>query len=508
MTDVLAAPPADAAAGDAPEHHAVLVVGSGFGGIGAAVKLLEAGHDDLVVLERGQQVGGTWRDNTYPGCACDVPTALYSFSFAPNPDWSRTFGPQAEIQRYLLRVADERGVTARTRFGHDLRDATWDEAEQRWRVTTSAGAFTCDVLVMATGALSQPSVPQLPGLERFEGTVFHSAQWDHDHDLAGERVAVVGTGASAIQFVPAIQPTVARLHLFQRTAPWVLPRRDREIPAWRRRLYRTVPAAQRAARALTYWPREVGLLAFTRRPQLLDAAAKQGRANIAKSITDPALRDLLTPRFQPGCKRVLLSDDYYPALAQPNVEVLGTGVVEVRERSVVGADGSEREVDTIIFGTGFKVTDNPVWGLVHGRDGRSLADQVDAAEGAYAGSEVAGFPNLFLLAGPNTGIGHTSLVYMIEAQLALLVGALEHLRTTGAATFEPTLEAQRAWDEEVQRKMVGTVWTAGGCDSWYLDRHGRNLTLWPDFTFRFKRRTRRFDPAAHRVEPRRARVSA
>jgi cation diffusion facilitator CzcD-associated flavoprotein CzcO len=482
------------------ERTETAIVGSGFSGMAMAARLKRAGRDDFVILERAREVGGTWRDNTYPGCACDVPSHLYSFSFAPNPDWSSTFSPQPEIGAYLRRVADDEGLRPHIRFGHEVEDAAWDPQARVWRLTTSAGKLVARHLVAAAGPLSEPKLPDVPGLRDFKGRVFHSASWDHDHDLSGERVAVVGTGASSIQFVPEIQPRVGKLHLFQRTAPWVLPRRDRPLTRVERAVYRRFPAAQRAMRTAIFWAREAFAI-----PILRAGLAKHTRAigmkHLKHQVPEPELRRKLTPAYAPGCKRILISNDYYPALRQDNVEVLDEGVVEVREHSVVGADGSEREVDTIIFGTGFHVTDLPIADRLRDGTGRTLAERWDGSLSALRGTTVAGFPNLFILLGPNTGLGHNSVVFMAECQADYVLRALAWLDRADAAAIDATPAAEHAWNEEMQRRMEGTVWTAGGCESWYIDAKGRNTTLWPDFSFRFRRALADLDEAEYRLIP-------
>lgn len=486
----------------------VAIIGSGFGGLGTAIRLRQEGIRDFVVLERADDVGGTWRDNTYPGCACDVQSHLYSFSFAPNPEWSRSFSRQPEIQAYLRRCAEEHGVLPHVRFGHEVRAAAWDEEAQRWRLDTAGGPVTAQLLVMASGALSDPVVPDFPGLGRFRGAAFHSSRWDHGCDLRGKRVAVVGTGASAIQFVPEIQPGVAELHLYQRTPPWILPRHDRRLGALEHGLFRRVPLAQRLARGAVYLLREGLVLAF-RNPRAMRLAQRVALRHLRRSVPDPALRAKLTPEWTLGCKRVLLSSEYLPALVQPNVEVVTEGIAEVREHSVVTADGVERPTDAIVFGTGFRPTDPPLAPHVRGRGGRTLTEAWAGSPRAHLGTTVAGFPNLFLLLGPNTGLGHTSVVYMIEAQIEHFMGAVRHMRRHGVAALEPRPEAQAAFVAEVDARMEGTVWTAGGCRSWYLDATGRNSALWPDFTWRFRRRAARFDPGEYRATPaHRARPSA
>ena len=488
----------------------VAIVGSGFAGLCMAIRLKQAGIDDFAVLERAEDVGGTWRDNSYPGCACDVPSHLYSFSFAPNPEWTSTFSPQPEIRDYLKRCAERYGVMEHVRFGHEVRDAAWDEDAQRWRIETSAGDLEAQALVLGTGPLSDAAIPDLPGLERFEGTTFHSATWDHDHALEGERVAVVGTGASAIQFVPKIAPRVGRLHVFQRTAPWIMPRPDRPLKGWERRLYRVLPAAQLLMRAGIYWARESFVFGF-RNPRIMRRAERLALRHLQRQVRDPQLRRKLTPSYRMGCKRVLISNDYLPALGRGNVEVVTDAIREVRPRSIVTADGTEREVDTIIFGTGFHVTDMPAAERVRGRDGRTLAEHWQGSPQAHMGSMVAGYPNLFFLVGPNTGLGHNSIVFMIESQVNYVLDALALMRARGAAELDVRPEAQAAYNARIQEQMRGTVWTSGGCASWYLDANGRNTTLWPTFTWPFRTRTRRLEPAEYELRaprPARERVAA
>lgn len=468
----------------------VAIVGSGFAGLGMAIRLLRARIDDFVILERAMDVGGTWRDNSYPGCACDVESHLYSFSFALNPDWSRRFAPQPEIQLYLQRCAEHYGIMPHIRFGHEVTAAGWDDAAQEWIVETTAGAVRASVLVLGNGPLSDPVIPDLPGLGSFEGPVFHSAAWRHDVDLTGRDVAVIGTGASAIQFVPEIQPRVRQLRLFQRTPPWVLPRHDRPIPPARRRLYRILPPAQRLARAVIYLRRELFLVLF-RHPRLMTRGEAIARRGLRKWISDPVKRDQLTPRYTMGCKRVLLSDDYLPAIARPNVQVVASPLREVRPRAIVDAGGVEHPADVIIFGTGFRPTDPPLAPVVRGRDGRTLAEAWQGSPKAYLGTSVAGFPNLFILLGPNTGLGHSSVVLMIEAQIAQVMLVLREMARRRVRSLEPSVAAETSYVADVERRMRGTVWVAGHCRSWYLDRTGRNSSLWPDFTWRFRRRLRR-----------------
>jgi cation diffusion facilitator CzcD-associated flavoprotein CzcO len=476
----------------------IAIIGTGFGGLGAAIRLKQEGIDDFVVLERSHDVGGTWRDNTYPGCACDVESHLYSFSFALEPGWSYRFSRQEEIWRYLQRCAREFGIERHIRFDHEVLGAAWDEDAARWRIETSHGPLIARVLVMATGPLSETIVPDLPGLRSFEGRAFHSARWDHTFDLTGQRVAVIGTGASAIQFIPAIQPKVARLYVFQRTAPWVVPRPDAPIPAWRRTLYRRVPFVQRSVRLLVYLYREWSVVLF-RHPAAMRYFQRAAERHLQRSVPDPTLRAKLTPAYTIGCKRILLSNDYYPALTKPNVEVITAGVSAVHGHAIVDGSRVERPVDAIVFGTGFRPTDPPLAARVRGRGGRSMAEVWQGSPKAHRGTTLSGFPNLFMLLGPNTGLGHNSVVYMTEAQIAHLTGALRHMRRRGLDAIEPTAEAQQRYVAAIDRRMQGTVWVSGGCRSWYLDATGRNSTLWPDSSWSFHRQVSRFRPEEYQA---------
>lgn len=469
----------------------VAIIGAGFTGIGAAIRLQQRGITDVVLLERAEALGGTWRDNHYPGCACDVPSRLYSFSFAQNPGWSRKYSGQAEIQRYLCGVADAHGITPRMRFGHALQSARWDDRIQRWLIVTAAGAFRARVLVMATGALSDPAWPAIPGRDDFAGPAFHSAQWQHDVALAGKRVAVIGTGASAIQFVPAIQPQVGALTVFQRTPPWIVPRHDRAVPALAQSLFRAVPGLQSFVRGLSYLAHEITFLPFRHR-RIRQVTRHLALRHLAAQVADPVLRARLTPSYDMGCKRVLVSDDFYPALTKPNVR-LETNVIErIVPSGVRTQDGTVHEADVLIFGTGFRPTDPPLAPYITGRDGRTLADAWRETFTAYASTTVHGFPNLFVIPGPNAGLGHSSMIYMIESQIAHLTAALDQMQRHALGALEPTRAAQEAWTREVDARMRHMVWVEGGCASWYLDRTGRNSTLWPGFTFAFRRAVAHF----------------
>ena len=484
-----------------PGHVRVAIIGAGFGGLGAGIALRRSGLTDFVILERAAAVGGTWRDNTYPGCACDVPSHLYSFSYAPNPAWPHTFSRQPEIWRYLDDVSERTAVRGHIRFGTEVIQARWDADQAHWALQTSQGDLTADVLVSAAGALSEPSLPGIPGLESFPGEIFHSARWRQDCDLAGRRVAVVGTGASAIQIVPAIQPRAGHLALFQRTPAWILPRRDRRISAAERWLYRRVPVTQRLARTALHVSREALVGAFVRHPARLRAAQRIAQAHLAKTVPDPALRAALTPDYVMGCKRILLSSDYYPALSQRNAELIASGLAKVAGSTLTAQDGSAVEADVIIFATGFHTTDMPVAARIYGSGGVTLAQAWDGDMRALRGTTVAGFPNLCLVIGPNTGLGHNSMIHIVEAQARYIVSYLQTLDQLGAAALDVRADAQQRWCADIERRMASTVWSTGGCVSWYLNAAGRNVTLWPGSIRQFRRATSSLDLGEYDVIP-------
>ncbi|MFC4127738.1 flavin-containing monooxygenase [Nocardia rhizosphaerae] len=480
------------------EHSPIVVLGAGFGGIGLTIKLREAGFDDIVVLERADDIGGTWRANTYPGCACDVPSQLYSYSFAPNPAWSRTYATQPEILAYLRSVAARHDVLRHVRLNTELLEARWDEAAEVWRLRTTRGELTADYFLCAAGVFAEAKYPSPPGLDTFTGTTFHSLHWDHDHDLTGKRVAVIGTGASAVQFVPRIQPKVASLTVFQRSAPWIVPRLDRPTLGVERFALRRLPLARKAVRGTWYSLIEgFGLVGFVdnrfRHPYEL-----LGRLQLHRQIRDPRLRATLTPDYMIGCKRAIFSDTYLPALDQDNVEVVTDGIAEIGPHSIRTGAGVEIPVDTIIFGTGF--TSAPaVFDRIVGRDGQSVADLQTVRPRTYLGTAVAGFPNFFCTLGPFGAAGNQSAVYMIEAQIAYVVDALRTLRAAGKHRVEVRARAQAEFVEEMRRRSADTVWLTGGCDSYYTTADGGNAGLYPGWSFEYRRRTRRFDIDAYEV---------
>ncbi|NMN95393.1 flavin-containing monooxygenase [Antrihabitans stalactiti] len=480
-----------------PGHFDVVIIGAGISGIGAAIKLREQGITNIAILEKGDEVGGTWRDNTYPGCACDVPSALYSYSFAPNPEWTRLFAGQGEIREYIAKTAEHHGIPSIVSLNTEVICGQWNPTTSQWNVQTNRGDFTANAVVAAAGPWNEPLIPKIPGLESFTGEVFHSSRWNHDYDLRGKRVAVVGTGASAVQFVPAIQPEVEKLFLYQRTAQWVLPKPDHHVPGVERWVMRSVPGAMKALRRFEYSLME-GLGVGFRNPWLLRVVQQIGRAQLLAQVRDGELRKALTPDYVLGCKRLLMSNTYYPALTQPNVEVHPNAVAAVKGNVVVGADGREREVDAIIFGTGFHILDMPIGSRVFDGDGRSLEDHWKGSPQAYLGTSIAGFPNAFVLLGPALGTGHTSAFMILEAQLRYLVKAIEHSKSNDWAPTSPRKEVQDAFNAEVQQALGSTVYNSGGCDSYFLDVNGRNSFNWPWSTGRMRQRLDDFDPAAYR----------
>lgn len=479
----------------------VVIVGAGFAGLGAAIQLRSRGVTDLLILERNHDVGGTWHDNTYPGCQCDVQSNLYSFSFALNPEWSRTYSPQPEIRAYLQKVADDFNVRKDIRFGCHVEAITWDAAEHVWRLTTSQGALSARVLIAAHGAFSEPTKPELSGLDEFQGDLLHSARWNHKVSLEGRRVGVIGTGASAIQIVPAIQPVVQSLKVYQRTPPWVVPRFDGRNASWKMSMYRHVPFLQRGVRWAQYLGRELLVPSLVYSPMLARWVEKWARMHLKRQVANAELRAQLTPQYRIGCKRILLSNEYYPALQQPNTELITQGVERVTRTGIRTSDGREHELDALVLATGFRVANHPMTGRIRGRSGATLEAAWRNGAASYLGITVPDFPNFFLLSGPNSGIGHTSLVFMIEAQIRYTVQAIQWLLQHPAGVLEVRQADCDAFVNEMQRRSTSTTWGAGSCNSWYLDEHGRNTTVWPGFTFEYWWRTRRFSPTQYNTAP-------
>jgi cation diffusion facilitator CzcD-associated flavoprotein CzcO len=485
-----------------PLRTDVAIVGSGYSGLCVAIRMKLAGLQDFVMLEQAATLGGTWRDNHYPGAACDIASNLYSFSFEPNPNWTRVYPQQPELKAYIEHCAAKYELGPHLHCDAAVTEARYDEAARAWRITVNGDTVvTARVLVSATGGLSRPAFPPLPGLEDFAGPVFHSARWRDDVALEGKRIAVVGTGASAIQFVPEIADRAARLTLFQRTAPWIIPKPDRALTAPERRRLRRHPAWQRLLRAADYTVRESRALFFTRWPQLLERAQRRVLRSMHRQVADASLRRQLTPHYVLGCKRILLSNDFYRTVQKPQVQVVTAKIDHVRVDGIATADGEFHPADVLILATGFETgritTPFPVFGL-----GAIALEQAWAAgPQAYLGTTVAGYPNLFLMTGPNTGLGHNSMIYIIESQTRYVLDALQTMQRRGLGAVDVDAEVQARYNAEIQTRMRRTVWSTGGCKSWYLSPDGRNTTLWPDFTFRFRRRTRRFDLERYRTWP-------
>jgi cation diffusion facilitator CzcD-associated flavoprotein CzcO len=475
----------------------IAVVGGGFGGVGAAVMLRRAGYDDVTVFEKGDRVGGVWNHNTYPGAACDVPSHLYEFSFEPNPRWSRRYAPQAEIQRYVEDVARRNGVLDRVRTNTEVTGARWDAETGRWTLDTAAGPHQADIMLTACGQLSTPSVPPIAGLESFDGPAFHTAEWRHDVELAGKRVAVVGTGCSAIQVVPAIQPEVEHLDVYQRSPGWTLPKMDHVYSPRAQRLFERLPALQRADRKLIFRAMDVLAEGMTKRPWMLRPARAAARRNISKAISDPELRRKLTPTDEIGCKRVMLTDEWYPALTKPNVELITDSIDEVTPAGI-RSGGVERAADAIVLATGFKSHGFVAPMEIAGAGGRLLSDEWQEVPRAYLGLSVPGFPNMFLIYGPNTNGGTGSVIDTIEAGTNHVIAALEERARAGARTIEVRRPAAEAFDRELRAALGKTVWHSG-CTNWYVDENGHDPSQWPWRWAIYSKRTAELDPGAYEL---------
>jgi cation diffusion facilitator CzcD-associated flavoprotein CzcO len=476
----------------------IAVVGGGFAGVGAVVMLRRAGYDDVTVFEKGERVGGVWHHNTYPGAACDVPSHLYEFSFAPNPRWSRRYAPQDEIQAYLEGVARRHGVLDRIRTGTEVQSASWDEERAKWVLQTSAGEHQADVLLTACGQLSVPSVPPLAGLDSFEGPVFHTAQWRHDVDLAGKRVAVIGTGCSAIQVVPAIQPKVQSVAVYQRSPGWTIPKMDYAYSERAKRLFERFPIVQRADRAAVFGFMELGAAGMTNRRWLLAPFRALARWNISRAKLDPELRAKVTPRDEVGCKRVMLTDEWYPTLAKPNVELVTDRVAEITPTGVRAADGTERRADVLILATGFRTHGFVAPMHVTGAGGRTLADAWSPTPRAYLGLSVPGFPNMFLMYGPNTNGGTGSVIYTIEASVNHVIAALRQLEQARARRIELNAARLDAFDRELRAALSTSVWHTG-CTSWYVDDDGNDPNQWPWLWSTYRKRAETIEPGVYEL---------
>lgn len=486
------------ASSSGPGSPSIAIVGAGFGGIGAAILLRRAGYRDVTVFERGEQVGGVWHFNSYPGIACDVPSHLYEFSFAPNPNWSRRYAPGSEIQAYVEDVARREGVLDLVRLGTEVTGAGFDEQSRRWKLQTSAGEHEADVLVTACGQLSEPSIPPIPGADDFAGPAFHTARWRHDVDLNGKRVAVVGTGCSTIQVAPSIQPQVAHLDIYQRSPGWTIPKMDHAYGPRARRMFARVPALQRLDRSLTFGFFELGAAAMTGKRWLLAPFRAVGRRQINSAIKDPVLRDKVTPRDEIGCKRIMLTDHWYPTLTRPNVDLITDRIERITADGVQTADGRTRAADVLIYGTGFESHSFVAPMEITGRGGRTLEEAWQGVPKAYLGITVSGFPNMFLMYGPNTNGGTGSVIYTVEAAAQHVIAALRELERTRARTIELRAQAGEQFDRELRAALAGSVWHTG-CTSWYVDEDGNDPSQWPWLWSTYRRRTANLDPSAYEL---------
>ena len=475
------------------------VVGAGFGGVGMGIRLRQEGIEDFTIFERGDTVGGVWRANTYPGAACDVPSHLYSFSFAHGSNWSRRYAPQPEILDYLEEVTDRYGVRPHMRFQEEATEARFDPDRGKWALRTDTGeTHEFDLLVTACGQLTRPATPHVEGLDEFQGKVFHSAEWDHSHDLTGSRVAVFGTGASAIQFVPRIAPLVDELTIYQRTAPWIIPKTDREYPEWERKVFERFPARVNASRAGLFAAFELGTYGFTGKHWVIKPLGKLADIYRERELPDAELRALATPDYEIGCKRVLITSDWYSTLRRENVELVGGSPGRVTASGVVGPDGVERETDTIIWGTGFETTRFTSPLDIYGPEGHEIGEVWGDRPEAYLGMTVSGFPNLFILYGPNTNHGSGSGPYALECGFNYIVDAIRRMREQDLRWIDLKPETQAAWREEIDRRNRGTIWVNGGCSSWYV-HNGHNTNNWPGPWLEYHRRTRRINPGDYRA---------
>lgn len=483
----------DPAWSEARGRFPIVIIGAGFSGLCMAIALKRAGIDSFVLLEKASDLGGVWRENTYPGACCDMPALLYSYSFEPNPRWSRYNAPQREILSYIRHCAAKYGIERHIRYGTRVERARFDAASGSWLVHTDAGAapLRARALVVGNGTFHLPRLPEIPGRETFRGTAFHSAQWDHGCELAGKRVAVVGTAASALQFVPEIAPRVAQLQVYQRTPQWILPSPDRPTTARERAAFARFPWLMRLARALIYWRFEARVLAMKVEPRLMRYVERKAQAHLRATVADPALRRKLTPDYRMGCIRILFSDAYYPALARPNVELVTDPIAAITPRGVRTADGREREVDVIVYATGFRTTHNLTELHLAGPDGRELGPTFRQNAESYLGITVSGFPNLYLMRGPNTAVGFSSSIFMMEAQAHYILACVETLRATGARAMDVRPEAQAAFTRALHAEFRGSVW-GSGCRSFHVDEQsGRNTYLWPGSSWDYWLRTRR-----------------
>lgn len=472
----------------------IIIIGTGFSGICMGIKLKEEGINSFIILEKAADIGGTWRDNTYPGCACDIKSHLYSYSFEPNPDWSRKFSPQPEIWDYLKHCVTKYGLTPHIRFGWEMKAARYDDDSCTWTLhNAKSEQLSAKIFILGAGGLHIPSIPNIRGIGSFTGKLFHSAQWDHTYDLNGKTVAVIGTGASSIQFVPEIVPRVKKLYLFQRTAPWVLPKPDGQINGFSKKLFRLFPLTQKLARGYIYSFNEFWAIGFNKSRTILKVAEWLGMRHLKQQVKDEKLRRKLTPHFPIGCKRILFSNNYYPSLTQPHVEVVTDAIESIGKDFIRTADGTERKTDAILCGTGFHVIDSFQFINISGSKGLRLSELWKEKPEAFLGTTVHGFPNLFFLTGPNTGLGHNSVIYIIESQVAYIMDCIRMMQQRSLKYLNVKKEVQDAFNRMIDKLSENTVFRAG-CKSWYITASGKNPVIWPGYTFTFRRLTKRMKP--------------
>ncbi|UWN49699.1 Baeyer-Villiger monooxygenase [Alcanivorax sp. ALC70] len=487
------APRKTAARKPASKPASVLIVGAGFAGLGMAIRLKKAGIEDFVILERGEDVGGTWRDNTYPGAACDIPSNLYSFSFAPNPNWSRSYSGGAEILDYIHYLVSAFGLREHIRFQHNVTALDFDTRRGLWTAELEGREpLRACAAVMAQGPLSNASFPDIEGVEDFQGKKIHSARWDHDYDFTGKRVAVIGTGASAVQIVPELVEKVDRLKVFQRTPAWVIPRPDFRTPDWHKTLFRALPASQKAVREALFWTHETMAMAVIWNSPLTRLAERLARRHLRRQVKDDWMRRQLTPDFRIGCKRVLVSNDYYPALQKDNAQLITWPIAKLSENGIRTADGVEHELDCVVFATGFDVPKSGTPFPVRGRAGRELGEEWARGAQAYKSINVAGYPNLFFLFGPNSGPGHNSALVYMEAQLDYALRGVQRLLDDNLKLMDVKPAVQARHNKQLQKRLARTNWNSG-CKSWYLTEDGFNATMFPGFASQYRAQMATFE---------------
>lgn len=476
---------------EGPDTIGAVIIGAGLSGIGMGIKLVQSGQSDFVILEKADGPGGTWRKNTYPGVECDIHAQLYSYSFAPKLDWKKNYGTQPELLSYLEACIETFDLAPRIRYGTGVTSARWNPERSVWELETSGGPIVARALVSATGYLSEPKIPDLPGLADFSGPSFHTSDWDHSVDLAGKRVAIIGVGASAVQVVPEIQPGVAQLDIYQRSPAWFMPKHDHAVTGFKAWAQRSMPGYSAFLRLYHYWTAELVPFQLST-PARAYFMQRIVRSYLRKNVSSPELRSKLEPEFTVGCKRILFSDTYYDAVAKPNVDLVTDGIAAIEPDGLVTEDGRKRPADVLVLATGLGAALHAIAPNIVGTAG-TLEQCWKDGRFAYLGASVPGFPNFFMMLGPNTGVGHTSITVMIEAQIRYIVDALKTLGQEGLASVEVKEDVAKRFDADIQRRLAPSVWNAGGCTSYYRDGDGKNVAIWPGTTIRFRKLTRRFD---------------